>query len=93
VPAAGVSRAGFSGFGSISGLDGEATLTGRVRSVAADSISLETGDGRVTSLRLTGAGPLRRIEPASITSLQPGMTIVVRTDGDDAVAVLILATP
>ena len=93
VPASGLSKAGFSGFGGISGLDGEATLTGRVRSVAADSISVETADGLMTSVRLPGAGPLRRIEPASITALQPGMIIVIRADGDDAAAVLILATP
>ena len=93
VPAPGLSKARFSGFGGVSGLDGEATLTGRVRSVAADSISVETSDGKVTSVRLTDAGPLRRIDAASITSLQPGMTVVVRTDGDDAAAVLILATP
>jgi hypothetical protein len=93
VPAAGLSKAGFSGFGGVAGLEGEATLTGHVRAVGADSISIETEDGQARTIRLTGAGPLRRIEPVALTSLQPGMTVVVRTEGEDAAAVLVLAAP
>lgn len=95
LPAAGLTNAGFSGFGAEGILDGETLVGGRVTSVRADSLTIETESGQSIPIRITGAGPLRRIEAASLTALRPGMTVVARTgpNSDEAEALLIVATP
>ena len=92
---AGISKGGFSGFGANSGIDGETLVSGRVRSVSADSITLDTAGGTEV-LRITGSGTLRRIEGATAAAVRPGMNVVVRTTGsggDTASSVLLLAEP
>ena len=94
--AAGVSKGGFSGFGATSGIAGETIVSGRVRSVSSDSITLETAGGGNKVVRITGTGTLRRIESASAAGLRPGMSVAARTkagEGDTASSVLVLAEP
>jgi hypothetical protein len=91
----GLSKGGFSGFGA-SGIDGETIVSGRVRSVTADSITLETSSGGAEVVRITGPGALRRIEAASASLLRPGASVVVRStpeDQDAATSVLVLSEP
>lgn len=89
-----MSRGGFGGFGS--GLDGYTIVSGRVRSISTESITLETIGGGTEVVRVTGSGVFQRIEGATPSVLRPGMTVVVRslTGGDAAAsAVLVLAEP
>ncbi len=93
--ASGVSRGGFSGFGA-SGIDGETIVSGRVRSVTTDLITLETSSGGTEVVRITGPGALRRTEDASASVLRPGASVVVRSrpdDGDAIASVLVLSEP
>lgn len=90
------SKGGFSGFGASSGINGETVVSGRVRSVSTEAITLETAGGGTEVVRITGPGTLRRIESAPAVALRPGMSVVVRTAStgvDTASAVLVLAEP
>jgi hypothetical protein len=86
----GVTKAGFSGFGE-EAIDGAPLVAGRIRTVGPDAVTVETAGGELLQVRLTGAAPLRRIEPGAADAIRPGMTVVVRPDGDEAAAVLLLA--
>jgi hypothetical protein len=91
----GLSKGGFSGFGGNAGLEGAAVVSGRVRTVSAGSITIETSAGASETIRLTPAAGLLRIESASAAALRPGMTVAVRlaAGGDEAAAVLIVSEP
>jgi hypothetical protein len=49
--------------------------------------------GELLPIRLTGNGPLRRIEPGAVEALRPGMTVVVRPDADEAAAAVLVLAP
>jgi hypothetical protein len=91
---AGLSKGGFSGFTEAGG-DGRTVIAGRVVSVSSDSITLEGSGGERSTVRLSGAGPLRRLEPAGREALRPGVTVIVRREpaGDVAEAVLVVSEP
>ena len=95
VPDAGLSKGGFSGFGGDASLDGQTVVAGRVTAVGADSVTVETESGESVPVRVTASGPLHRIDPASLATLRPGMTVAVRTGAtpEEAAGVLVLATP
>jgi hypothetical protein len=92
---AATSKGGFSGFGAEGTIDGETLVSGRIAAINADTLTIETERGEAIPIRITGAGPLRRIEAASMSALRPGMTVVARTgsDGGEVAALLIIATP
>lgn len=94
-PAAGLSKGGFSGFGETLGLDGKTVLSGKVTSVTSESLTLETPAGSSSTIKVTGAGPLRRIEASSVAALRPGVTVVIRMvpGSKEGAAVLIVAEP
>ncbi len=90
----GLSRAGFTGFNDVGGIEGSVLIAGRLTAVAKDSISLSTSSGPA-SIRFAGERSLRRIESASSAVITPGSTVVViRSPGtDEAAAVLLLSGP
>ncbi|HLF75894.1 MAG TPA: hypothetical protein VJB57_00240 [Dehalococcoidia bacterium] len=89
---AGLSKGGFSGFTEAGG-DGRTVIAGRVVMVSADSITVEGTSGQRSTIRLPGQGPLRRLEPSMRESLRPGVTVLVRRQGEAAEAVLVVAEP
>jgi hypothetical protein len=91
---AGLSRGGFSGFGDTPGLDGRTVIAGRIVSAAADSITVESSQGVRSTLRISSAAPLRRLDTSGREALRPGVTVVVRrSDSGEPAAVLIVAEP
>ncbi len=96
LPAAGLSKGGFSGFGETTGLEGNTQLSGKIVSVSAQEIVIESRNGLMSTFRLGGApGGISRIDSSSRAALQAGLSVVVRhEDGSDvAEAVLILEAP
>ena len=89
--AAGVSKGGFSGFGESPGPDGRTVVAGRVVSVNGDTVTVDSPSGQKSTIRLTGNGPLRRLEASSREALRPGMSVLVRRDGNQAEAVLVVS--
>jgi hypothetical protein len=90
---AGLSKAGFSGFSESTA--GRTVLAGRIVAVEGDTITLEGTSGARSMLRLSGSGPLTRLEPSTLAALRPGVTVLLRRaqDGDAAAAALIVAEP
>jgi len=93
-PAAGYSKAGFTGFGETSGPDGRTVFTGRVVAIDAGSMTVDAGGQRPT-VRISSGTSVKRIEPAALSSLRPGASVLVRlTDNqDEAAGILITAEP
>jgi hypothetical protein len=89
----GRSRAGFTGFSETGGLDGAVIVAGRVSSVEAGSLTLDTTSGAAT-IQVRGDEKLRLLQPYSGT-IAPGATIaVIKKPGtDEAEAVLVLLAP
>jgi hypothetical protein len=93
VTIAGLSKGGFSGF-TESGGDARTVLSGRVVAVAGDSITLESQAGVRSTIRLTDAARVTRLEPASAGALRAGLSVMVRRGPEgEAAAVLVLADP
>lgn len=81
----------FTGFGE-AGLDGRVTLSGRIRSFEAGTLTLETATG-AQNLRLTGDRVVRSFaRSAAAEALRPGNSVVVllRNDSRTAESVLLL---
>jgi hypothetical protein len=81
----------FTGF-SEAGLDGRVTLSGRIRSFEADTLTLGTATGTQT-LRLTGDRMVRSfVRSAAAEALRPGNSVVVllRDNSRTAESVLLL---
>jgi hypothetical protein len=89
VTSAATSRAGFTGF--TEGTDVRTVISGRVVSATDTAIILQRPDGTTTSLRVTPQAPLRRLEPSDRAAIRTGDQVLIRRDGDDATAVLLLA--
>jgi hypothetical protein len=90
---AALSEGGFSGFGEVPGLEGGTVLAGEVTNISADTLTLKPATGAEMTLRVSSGSPVRLIEPSTRAALRPGVTVVVRTEGDSAEAVLIVAEP
>jgi hypothetical protein len=90
---AATSDGGFTGFGGSGPFEGATIVSGRVTGTTADTISIESAGGIRSTLRSGAGSPLRRIEAAPASALQPGVSVIVRRDGDDAVAVLVVEAP
>jgi hypothetical protein len=90
--AAGYSKAGFSGF-TETPAEGLTVLAGRVVTTTSDSITVESAGGQRSSIRLSGSGPMLRLEPDSRDSLRPGVTVIVRREANDAAAILSVSQP
>jgi hypothetical protein len=88
VASAATSKAGFTGF---SEGDQRTVISGHVVSATDTSITLQRADGTTTVLRVTPQAPLRRLEAAERGAIRAGAQVLVRRDGDDVVAVLIVA--
>ena len=89
VVSAATSKAGFTGF--TEGADARTVISGRVVSATDTAITLQRPDGTTTTLRVTPQSPLRRLEASDRTFIRPGAQVLVRRNGEDATAVLILA--
>lgn len=89
----GRSRAGFTGFAETGGLDGRTIVAGKVSSVTAESITLETSAG-ATTIRVTGEQKLRALVPYQV-AIAPGTTVVIikAAGSDEASSVLALLDP
>ena len=89
---AGLSKAGFSGF-TEGGAEGRTVISGRVISVTPDSITVEGQGGQRSTLRLSGQGQPRRLEPAAKDAIRAGVTVIVRREAgsDVAKAVLVIS--
>jgi hypothetical protein len=89
---AGLSKAGFSGF-TEGGAEGRTVISGRVISVAPDSITVEGRGGERSTLRLSGQGQPRRLAAASKDAIRPGVTVIVKREpgSDIAKAVLVIS--
>jgi hypothetical protein len=90
VVSAATSKAGFTGF--TEGADARTVISGRIVSASDSAITLQRPDGTTTTLRVTPQAPLRRLEAADRTAIRPGAQVLIRRNGDDATALLILAT-
>ena len=91
VVSAATSKAGFTGF--TEGTDARTVISGRVVSATDTSITLQRPDGTTTTLRVTPQAPLRRLDASDRAAIRPGARVLIRRNGDDATAVLILSTP
>ena len=87
---AGRSQGGFTGFAE--GADGRTVISGRAVSITADSITLETAAG-TTTVRVSGASSVRRLEPSERAAIRTGAQLIVRRDGNNASGVLVVAAP
>ena len=89
---AGSSAGGFTGFGPEAGLGGRTVLAGRVASVNAGAIAVESADGVESTIRVSSESRIFRLEAAGREALRPGSTVIVRRaeDGAEAGAVLVL---
>jgi hypothetical protein len=90
VTVAATSKAGFTGF--TEGSDARTVISGRVVSAADTSITLHRADGTTTSLRVTPQASLRRLEPSDRAAIRTGAQVLIRREGDNASAVLVIAT-
>ena len=92
-PYAGLSLGGFSGLDAPTNEEGRLVISGRVVEKAANRVTIETPWGERTTLRITGADNLRRLDAAERDALQTGAMVVVRTKpgSSDAVSVIVLA--
>ena len=89
VTSAATSKAGFTGFDE--GTDARTVISGRVVSATDTSITLQRADGTTTVLRVTPQAPLRRLEASERGAIRTGAQVLVRRDGNDATAVLVVA--
>jgi hypothetical protein len=89
----GRSRAGFTGFGESGGLDGAVIVAGRVETVEAATVTLDTTSG-AAKVRVTGEQKLRLLQPFE-GAISPGTTVaVIKKPGtDEAEALLVLLAP
>jgi len=93
--AAGLTMGGFSGFSERGGLDGRTTIAGRVLSIGADQVVIDTAAGP-SALRLSGDRPLRQVAASSAAAIRSGVTVAVRLSepgGSEAAAILVLSGP
>lgn len=85
---AATSKAGFTGFAE--GADARTVISGRVVSANDSAILLQRPDGTTTTVRVTPQSPLRRLGASDRSGIRTGAQVLVRREGDDAVAVLVL---
>jgi hypothetical protein len=89
----GLSKGGFTGF-TETAAEGRTVVSGRVVSVAADSITVESSGGQQSTLRLLGQGQPRRLQPGTRQDIRQGATVIVRRDpssSDVAAAILVIS--
>lgn len=88
--AAGVSLGGFSGFGATADQNGYVVVSGKAVEVSPAALVLETAWGARTTVRLTSAPNLQRIDAAAAGDFKAGDKVLVRVaaDGETAEAVL-----
>ena len=86
----GLSLGGFSGFGSVGDTNGYVVVSGKAVEVSSTSLVLETTWGARTTVRLTAAPSLQRIDAAAASDFRPGDRVMVRVapDGETAEAIL-----
>jgi hypothetical protein len=91
---AGLSKAGFSGFADVAGLDGRVVISGRITSVTGESVVIETAAGTST-VRLGSDQAIRRLEAANAGTVVTGAIVaVIREPGtENAAAVLVISQP
>lgn len=89
IVSAATSKAGFTGF--TESADSRTVISGRVVAATDTAITLQRPDGTTTTLRVTPQAPLRRLEASDRTQIRPGAQVLIRRNGDDATAVLVLA--
>ena len=90
-PIAAVSPGGFSGF-DLPDFEGQTVLAGAVIAVDGRSVTLRTTFGSESTLRVSSASSLSRIEAGALADVGPGTTVVARlaADGETVEALLII---
>ena len=89
VTSAATSKGGFTGFSE--GADARTVISGRVVSATSTSITLQRAEGTTTTLRVTAQSPLRRLEASERGAIRSGAQVLVRREGENATAVLVLS--
>jgi hypothetical protein len=95
VAVAAKSPGGFTGFGEVDGSASRTVIGGRVIEITAESVTLESTNGQVTTLRFGESPNVTRLVASNRDVLQTGSTVAVRLSQDKstAEAVLVLSQP